>query len=295
MKKSISNHKHQISNLNFAAMTRQQLVEQIFKKQSYLCVGLDTDITKIPKHLLSEPDPVFSFNKAIIDATKDICVSYKINTAFYEALGVKGWQAMEKTVRYIGNEHFKIADAKRGDIGNTSDQYAKAFFETFPFDALTVTPYMGEDSVKPFLQYRGKWAIILGLTSNKGANDFELKKMAREDTRHGVDEFLYERVIKKISEWGSTDNLMFVIGATQADELIHIRKMTPNHFYLVPGVGAQGGSLKDISEKAMTRDCGILVNASRAIIYASEKEDFAEEARAIAQQYQYEMKNYLSK
>lgn len=274
-------------------MTRQQLVEQIFKKRSYLCVGLDTDITKIPKHLLSEADPVFAFNKAIIDATKDLCVAYKINTAFYEALGVKGWEAMEKTVRYIGDEHFKIADAKRGDIGNTSDQYAKAFFETLPFDSITVAPYMGEDSVKPFLGYNGKWAIVLGLTSNKGANDFELKRMAREDTSHGAGEFLYEKVLKTVSSWGSPENLMFVVGATQADEFINIRKITPGHFYLVPGVGAQGGSLKEISEKAMTKDCGILVNASRAIIYASEKEDFAEEARAIAQQYQHEMSQYL--
>ena len=266
-------------------MTRQQLVEQIFRKQSYLCVGLDTDLTKIPKHLLSGPDPVFTFNKVIIDATKDLCVAYKINTAFYEALGVKGWEAMEKTVRYIGNEHFKIADAKRGDIGNTSDQYAKAFFEFLPFDAITVAPYMGEDSVRPFLQYEGKWAIVLGLTSNKGANDFELKKMDNE--------FLYEKVLNTVSSWGSLGNLMFVVGATQAHEFINIRKLIPDHFYLVPGVGVQGGSLKEISEKAMTKDCGILVNSSRAIIYASEKEDFAEEARAIAQQYQQEMSQYL--
>lgn len=266
-------------------MTRAQLIEQIFRKRSYLCVGLDTDITKIPKHLLSEPDPVFTFNKAIIDATKDLCVAYKINTAFYEALGVRGWEAMEKTVRYMGGEHFKIADAKRGDIGNTSDQYAKAFFETLPFDAITVAPYMGEDSVKPFLQYQGKWAIVLGLTSNKGANDFELKKMDNE--------FLYEKVLKTVSLWGSLDNLMFVLGATQPDEFINIRKLTPDHFYLVPGVGVQGGSLREISEKAMTRDCGILVNASRAIIYASEKEDFGMEARAIAQQYVKEMSHYL--
>jgi orotidine-5'-phosphate decarboxylase len=274
-------------------MTRQQLVEQIYKKRSYLCVGLDTDVTKIPKHLLSEPDPVFTFNKAIIDATKDLCVAYKINTAFYEALGVKGWEAMEKTVRCIGDEHFKIADAKRGDIGNTSDQYAKAFFETLPFDSITVAPYMGEDSVKPFLQYEGKWAIVLGLTSNKGANDFEFKKMAREDTRHGVDEFLYEKVLKTASNWGTFENLMFVVGATQDDEFADIRKLTPHHFYLVPGVGAQGGSLKEISKKAMIRDCGLLVNVSRSIIYASEKGDYAEEARAIAQQYQQEMKDYL--
>lgn len=268
-------------------MTRQQLVEQIFRKQSYLCVGLDTDITKIPKHLLSEPDPVFSFNKAIIDATKDTCVSYKINTAFYEALGVKGWESMEKTVRYIGDQHFKIADAKRGDIGNTSSQYAKAFFEALPFDAITVAPYMGEDSVKPFLEHTDKWAIVLGLTSNKGANDFEMKK-----TDAGL---LYEKVLKTVSSWGTRENLMFVVGATQADQFTNIRRIIPDHFYLVPGVGAQGGSLKDISEKAMIRDCGILVNASRAIIYASEKEDFAEEARVIAQQYQYEMQQYLSK
>lgn len=272
-------------------MTRQQLIEQINKKKSYLCVGLDTDITKIPKHLLSEPDPVFAFNKAIIDATKDVCVAYKINTAFYEALGVKGWQAMEKTVHYIGEDHFKIADAKRGDIGNTSDQYAKAFFETMPFDSITVAPYMGEDSVKPFLQHKGKWAIVMGLTSNKGANDFELQKTA--------DGLLYEKVLQTVSTWGTPENLMFVVGATQADSFINIRKLTPDHFYLVPGVGAQGGSLAAISEKAMIKDtsagaqCGILVNASRAIIYASNDENFASEARSIALQYQDEMKNYL--
>lgn len=266
-------------------MTRSQLTEQIFKKQSYLCVGLDTDITKIPKHLLNEHDPVFAFNKAIIDATKDLCVAYKINTAFYEALGVKGWEAMEKTVRYIGDEHFKIADAKRGDIGNTSAQYAKAFFETLPFDSITVAPYMGKDSLIPFLQYEGKWAIVLGLTSNKGAEDFELKQTDGQ--------LLYEKVLSTVSTWGTNDNLMFVVGATQAEEFTRIRKITPGHFYLVPGVGAQGGSLKEISEKAMIKDCGILVNVSRAIIYASEKEDFATEARAIALQYQEEMKQYL--
>lgn len=274
-------------------MTRQQLVEEIFKKQSYLCVGLDTDITKIPKHLLAGADPVFTFNKAIIDATKDLCVAYKINTAFYEALGVKGWEAMERTVRYIGDAHFKIADAKRGDIGNTSDQYAKAFFDTMPFDAITVAPYMGKDSVQPFLRYYGKWAIVLGLTSNNGANDFEMRKMAREDTRYGPEAFLYEKVLITASKWGTPENLMFVVGATRADEFANIRKLTPDHFYLVPGVGAQGGSLKEISEQAMTNDCGILVNVSRAIIYAGEKEDFAEEARAIALQYRFEMKDFL--
>lgn len=282
-------------------MTRQQLVQQIFEKRSYLCVGLDTDITRIPQHLLTEPYPVFAFNKAIIDATKDLCVAYKINTAFYEALGLKGWEAMEKTVNYIGDGHFKIADAKRGDIGNTSDQYAKAFFETLPFDSITVAPYMGEDSVKPFLKYEGKWAIVLGLTSNAGASNFELKKVVIKEEEFGdevhvtkqLTPYLYEVVLQKVAEWGTPDNLMFVIGATQADEFINIRKLTPDHFYLVPGVGAQGGSLKDISEKAMNKDCGLLVNASRAIIYASGGEDFANKARIVASEYQAEMKGYL--
>jgi orotidine-5'-phosphate decarboxylase len=243
-------------------------------------------------------------------------VAYKINTAFYEALGVKGWEAMEKTVHYIGNEHFKIADAKRGDIGNTSLQYAKAFFETMPFDAVTVAPYMGEDSIKPFLKYAGKLAIVLGLTSNKGANDFELQRLVREDTNHGHYkdtnqghyedtnqghyedtnqgyQFLYEKVLTTVSKWGSPDNLMFVIGATQADEFINIRKLVPDHFFLVPGVGAQGGSLKEISEKAMNKDCGLLVNVSRAIIFASDKKDFAEQARSVAQTFMFEMKEYL--
>jgi orotidine-5'-phosphate decarboxylase len=266
-------------------MNRQQLIDQVRKKQSYLCVGLDTDITKIPAHLLSEADPVFAFNKAIIDATRDCCVSYKINTAFYEARGLKGWESMEKTVRYIGTEHFTIADAKRGDIGNTSDQYAKAFFEALPFDAVTVAPYMGEDSVKPFLQHSNKWAIVLGLTSNKGAADFELQPAG--------DSLLYEKVLTTVSQWGNPGNLMFVVGATQADEFINIRKLTPDHFYLVPGVGAQGGSLKKISEKAMNKDVGILVNASRAIIFASNGKDFAEAARKVAMEYQQEMKQYI--
>jgi orotidine-5'-phosphate decarboxylase len=282
-------------------MTRQQLVEQIFQKRSYLCVGLDTGITKIPKHLLSAADPVFEFNKAIIDATKDLCVAYKINTAFYEALGVKGWQALEKTVNYIPHSHFTIADAKRGDIGNTSSQYAKAFFETLPFDSITVAPYMGADSVQPFLAYKDKWAIVLGLTSNHGATDFELQKVIVsienfEDEVHTIKPdvaYLYEMVLKKAAEWGSPDNLMFVVGATQADEFLNIRKIAPRHFYLVPGIGAQGGSLKEISEKAMIKDCGILVNASRAIIYASGEKDFAEKAREVAKEYQVEMSSYL--
>jgi orotidine-5'-phosphate decarboxylase len=275
-------------------MTREQLVHQIHQKQSYLCVGLDTDITKIPAHLQSHPNAIVEFNKAIIDATKDFCVSYKINTAFYEAMGVKGWQALEETVNSIPSTHFKIADAKRGDIGNTSSQYAKAFFETMNFDAITVAPYMGEDSVRPFLEYEGKWAIVLGLTSNKGANDFELKQLLSENGEaHLRSEYLYERVLRTVSQWGNPTNLMFVVGATQAEEFVNIREIIPDHFLLVPGVGAQGGSLKDISQKAMNKDCGLLVNASRAIIYASEKENFAEEAKAIAQQYQFEMKSYL--
>ena len=269
-----------------AAMTRAQLVEQIRQKKSYLCVGLDTDLERIPKHLLSEPDPIFAFNKAIIDATLDLCVSYKINTAFYEAMGLKGWEAMEKTVRYIPDTHFKIADAKRGDIGNTSTQYAKAFLENLPFDSITIAPYMGEDSVKPFLVYPGKWGIVLGLTSNKGADDFERLPLASGGP-------LFETVLKTVSSWGSPENLMFVIGATQADAFTRIRALLPDHFFLVPGVGTQGGSLKDISERAMNADCGLLVNVSRAVIYASEKEDFATEARAIVEQYATEMKNYL--
>ena len=274
-------------------MTRKQLVEQIQKKKSYLCVGLDTDLTKIPAHLQSHPDAVFEFNKAIIDATKDLCVAYKINTAFYEAMGLKGWEAMEKTVNYIPKDCLTIADAKRGDIGNTSTQYAKAFFEALPFDAVTVAPYMGEDSVKPFLQFENKWAIVLGLTSNPGSADFEQQQLVGGDTNH-ESEFLYERVLRKVSGWGTPANLMFVVGATKASDLSEIRKIIPDHFLLVPGVGFQGGSLEEVSKYGMNKDCGLLVNASRAIIYASEKEDFATEARAIAQQYQTEMSQYLT-
>ncbi len=274
-------------------MTRSQLIEQIQIKKSYLCVGLDTDISKIPQHLQHQPNAIFKFNKAIIDATKDLCVSYKINTAFYEALGANGWNAMEQTVNYIPNEHFKIADAKRGDIGNTSTQYAKAFFEALNFDAITVAPYMGEDSVRPFLEYENKWTIVLGLTSNKGALDFEMLKIKNENEVNLRSDFLYEKVIKKISEWGTPNNLMFVTGATQALELENIRSIIPDNFLLVPGVGFQGGSLADVTKHGVNKDCGLLVNASRAIIYASEKEDFAEEARAIALQYQTEMSEYL--
>ncbi|MEO6135875.1 MAG: orotidine-5'-phosphate decarboxylase [Ginsengibacter sp.] len=266
-------------------MNRIQLIKQIKEKQSFLCVGLDTNIEKIPRHLQSHPDPIFEFNKQIIDATKDLCVAYKINTAFYESLGVKGWEAMERTVAYIPNTHFKIADAKRGDIGNTSSQYAKAFFETIPFDALTVAPYMGSDSVQPFLDYENKWTIVLGLTSNQGSEDFQQQKIA--------DKFLYEEVIEKVASWGNENNLMFVVGATKAEDLSSIRKIIPDHFLLIPGVGFQGGSLAEVAKYGLNKDCGLLVNASRAIIYAGKDENFAEEARIIALQYQTEMKGYL--
>jgi orotidine-5'-phosphate decarboxylase len=283
-------------------MTRKQLVEQIFLKHSYLCVGLDTDVDKIPLHLQSHPDAVFEFNKAIIDATKEYCVSYKINTAFYEAMGAKGWEIMQRTVDYIPETHFKIADAKRGDIGNTSAQYAKAFFETLNFDAITVAPYMGSDSLKPFLEYQNKTTIVLGLTSNAGAKDFELQKMLIET--HILDEgvhiikkdtpFLYEWVIDKVREWGTIENLMFVIGATRSDELKSIRNKIPDHFLLIPGVGAQGGDLYEISTHLLNKDAGILVNSSRSIIYASGGEDFAEIAKLAAKDYQGQMQSFLS-
>lgn len=283
-------------------MTRQQLTEQIFSKQSYLCIGLDTDLNKIPKHLQSHPNAVVEFNRQIIDATKEFCVAYKVNTAFYEAMGVKGWIALEETFNLIPSTHFKIADAKRGDIGNTSAQYAKAFFEKLNVDAITVAPYMGEDSVKPFLQYKNKWTILLGLTSNSGARDFELQTLVRQTDilDEGIHitkkqtNFLYEAVLQTAVHWGTEENLMFVVGATQANEFVNIRKIAPNYFYLVPGVGAQGGSLKDISEKAMIKDCGLLVNVSRAIIYASDGEDFTDAAQQLAKEYADEMKLYLS-
>jgi orotidine-5'-phosphate decarboxylase len=266
-------------------MNREYLINQVKKKKTFLCVGLDTDIQKIPAHLKALPDAVFQFNQQIIDATKDWCVAYKINTAFYEALGAKGWEALEKTVRYIPETHFTIADAKRGDIGNTSDQYAKAFFETIPFDAVTVAPYMGSDSVKPFLNYKNKWTIVLGLTSNKGSEDFQQQKIGEQ--------FLYEEVIRKTSEWGTDENLMFVVGATKAVDLSSIRKIIPSHFLLIPGVGAQGGSLSKVCKYGLNDDCGLLINASRAIIYAGHDENFASEAQKMAQQYQAEMSTYL--
>lgn len=269
-------------------MLRTELVSQIFEKQSYLCVGLDTDVDKIPEYLLKESNPVLAFNKAIIDATKDYCVAYKINTAFYEVMGSRGWDIMKETFDYIPDTHFKIADAKRGDIGNTSHQYAKAFFETMNVDAITVAPYMGEDSIRPFLEYTGKWTIVLGLTSNKGSNDFQRLKLENESA------FLYEKVLEKIAGWGTINNLMFVTGATQAPEFNSIRKIIPDHFLLVPGVGAQGGSLADVSKYGLNKDCGLLVNASRAVIYASVSRDFCEAAASISKAYQQEMSSFLS-
>lgn len=269
-------------------MNRFQLVQQIKHKQSYLCVGLDSDITKLPKHLQAHTNAFFEFNKAIIDATKEYCVSYKINTAFYEAMGIKGWEALEQTVQYIPHTHFTIADAKRGDIGNTSSQYAKTFFDVYGFDAVTVTPYMGEDSVRPFLEYEDKFTIVLGLTSNKGSNNFQQLQLAGEPSK-----FLYEAVMDKVASWATPNNLMFVVGATKAEQLKAIRQQFPEHFFLVPGVGAQGGSLQEVSLAGLMDDGGLLVNASRAVIYASSGEDFAEEAAAVAKQYQSEMAKLL--
>lgn len=268
-------------------MTRLQIIEQIRQKKNYLCIGLDTDLSKIPTHLLGEPDPVFAFNKAIIDATRDLCVSYKINTAFYESMGLKGWAAMEKTVHYIPDSHFKIADAKRGDIGNTSAQYARAFFEQLPFDAITVAPYMGEDSIRPFLEYPDKWTIVLGLTSNKGSSDFQQQALAASGRP------LYEKVLETIAGWGTADNLMFVTGATKAEDFSQIRTIIPDHFLLVPGVGFQGGSLAEVSKHGLNKDIGLLVNVSRAVIYAGNQQDFAAEAGAIAAQYGAEMRGYF--
>lgn len=269
-------------------MTKSQLTQHIFEKESYLCVGLDTDITKIPKHLHSEPDPVFAFNKAIIDATKDFCVAYKVNTAFYESMGPEGWKSLAATVRYIPKTHFTIADAKRGDIGNTARQYAKTFFDTYSFDALTVAPYMGKDSVTPFLDHAGKWTIVLGLTSNEGSKDFQMQQ-----TKDGI--FFYEKVIQRAATWGSPEQLMFVIGATRDDRIEQIRKLVPEHFFLVPGVGAQGGNLQQISELGLNNSGGLLINASRSVIYAGDGMDFAEKARLVAKGYQLEMKKCLNR
>ena len=266
-------------------MNRQQLINEIFTKKTFLCVGLDTDINKIPAHLKNEDDPIFAFNKAIIDATAPYCVAYKPNLAFYECYGLKGMLAFEKTIQYIKENypnHFIIADAKRGDIGNTSKMYAQTFFEEYNLDSVTVAPYMGEDSVKPFLEYDGKWVILLALTSNKGSHDFQL-------TEDKQGERLFEKVLKKSQEWGTTENLMYVVGATQGKMFEDIRRMAPEHFLLVPGVGAQGGSLQEVCKYGMTKDCGLLVNSSRGIIYASADTDFAEVAAVKAKELQEEM------
>jgi orotidine-5'-phosphate decarboxylase len=267
-------------------MNRSQLFEQIKKKGSYLCVGLDTDIDRIPAHLRSGPDPVFEFNKQIIDATKEFCVAYKPNTAFYEALGPKGWDTLQKTLDYIPKDCFTIADAKRGDIGNTSSLYAKAFFQMMNFDSITVAPYMGEDSVKPFLEFPDKWVILLVHTSNPGSVDFQ-----QLETRDG--KYVYEEVIFASQRWATADQMMYVVGATKADKIGTIRALAPDHFFLVPGVGAQGGDLEAVSKAGMNSECGLLVNSSRAIIYASSGEDFAEAARKEALKVQTEMSTFL--
>ncbi|WP_308270454.1 orotidine-5'-phosphate decarboxylase [Prevotella sp.] len=272
-------------------MNRSELVNQIKTKRSFLCVGLDTDLKKMPEHLLKEEDPIFAFNKAIIDATADYCVSYKPNLAFYEAFGVKGLISFEKTIKYLKDNypnHFIVADAKRGDIGNTSAMYARTFFDEYDVDSLTVAPYMGEDSVTPFLGYEGKWVILLALTSNKGSHDFQL-------TEDNNGERLFEKVLRTSQNWGNADNMMYVVGATQGRMFEDIRKIVPNHFLLVPGVGAQGGSLEEVCKYGMNKDCGLLVNSSRGIIYASKGEDFAEQAAKNAKELQQQMDKELEK
>lgn len=262
------------------------LTKKIKEKKTFLCVGLDPDLNKMPSHLLKMEDPIFEFNKAIIDATKDICVAYKPNFAFYEAAGVKGWKSLEKTAAYIGNNHFKLADAKRGDIGNTAKQYAKSVFETLNFDAITLSPYMGYDSVAPFLAYNNKWAIILALTSNKSSTDFQTKKLVSND-------FIFEEVIQESSKWPNADRIMYVVGATKPEYLESIRRWAPEHFLLLPGIGKQGGDLESVCKLGMNNDVGLLVNVARSIIYASDGEDFAEQARAKALEYKLAMENYL--
>ena len=271
-------------------MRIEALLHQIRSKKSFLCIGLDVDLHKIPEHLLNEDDPIFAFNKAIIDATHDLAVAYKPNTAFYEAYGVKGWEALGKTIRYL-NEYYPdvytIADAKRGDIGNTSTMYAKAFFEDLNFDAVTVAPYMGSDSVEPFLTFEDKHAILLGLTSNKGAFDFQTQKVNEEE--------LYKRVLKTSKQWQNNERLMYVVGATKAEFLAQIREIIPNSFLLVPGVGAQGGSLEEVCQYGLTKDIGLLINSSRGIIYASRSDDFAERAREKARMLQQQMEAIMEK
>ncbi len=271
-------------------MTRDELIHQIKRKKSFLCVGLDTDIEKIPKHLLDLEDPIFEFNKAIIQATKDVAVAYKPNIAFYESRGIGGMESLRKTLQEIPADCFTIADAKRGDIGNTATMYAKAFFDPgssgFNFDSITVAPYMGEDSVKPFLEFEDKWAIVLALTSNPGSNDFQQQLM-------NTGERLFQEVATTVASWGSNENIMFVVGATRGEDIAVMRKKVPNHFFLVPGVGSQGGSLADVVQHGMNEDCGLLVNSSRAIIYASDAQDFAECARNESKALQVQMEKHL--
>lgn len=272
-------------------MNKETLFENIKRKGSFLCVGLDTDIKKIPECLLQEEDPIFTFNKAIIDATADLCIAYKPNLAFYESMGVKGWIAFEKTVKYIKQfypDQFIIADAKRGDIGNTSAMYARSFFEEMNIDAVTVAPYMGEDSVTPFLNYAGKWVILLALTSNKGSHDFQL-------TEDQNGEKLFEKVLRKSQEWADDEQMMYVVGATQGRAFEDIRKIAPSHFLLVPGVGAQGGSLEEVCKYGMNQQCGLIVNSSRGIIYADKTVNFAEGARQAAADLQLQMSNILKR
>lgn len=275
-------------------MTRKELFENIKKKQSFLCIGLDTDIEKLPIGIPKTAEGSFEFNKQIIDATHDLCVAYKPNMAFYESLGSKGWVSLEKTIAYIKEKHpdiFTIADAKRGDIGNTSKLYAKAFFEQMNFDSITVAPYMGEDSVKPFLEYKNKWVILLALTSNKGADDFQMHELL--SPFEGGRGMLFQNVLSSSQKWGNADNMMYVVGATRPEMLTDIRKSVPDYFLLVPGVGAQGGSLQDVAKHGINKECGLLVNASRSVIYASNGTDFAQKARGEAEKMQEEMKQIL--
>jgi len=277
-------------------MTRQQLIEHIRLMKSFLCVGLDPDMDKLPKHLLKEADPIFAFNKAIIDATHVYCVSYKPNSAFYEAHGVKGFQSLVKTIDYIKTNypnHFIIADAKRGDIGNTSGMYAKAFFTEMKADAITVAPYMGSDSVKPFLAHKNKWVVLLALTSNEGAFDFQMEKKQLVSFSEGAPKSLFQEVLEISKNWGNSENMMYVIGATKAEWLSDVRKIVPDHFLLIPGVGAQGGSLEEVCKYGLNKDIGLLINSSRQIIYASSGEDFAQKAAEEAAKVQKEMEKYF--
>ena len=270
-------------------MNKQEIISQIKTKATFLCIGLDPDIQKIPSHLLKGKEPLFAFNKAIIDATHDLCVAYKPNLAFYESCGLEGWKAFEKTVRYIREKdptQFIIADAKRGDIGNTAEMYARSFYESLPIDAVTLAPYMGKDSVQPFLSYPGKWAILLALTSNRGSADFQMLEDAQGER-------LFEKVLRRSSDWGDESSMMYVVGATQGSLLQDVRKLVPRHFLLVPGVGTQGGSLKEVARYAMNDDCGLLVNVSRQILYASKDEEFAQAARQEAMKLQQEMQTHL--